>query len=60
MRRLKLAPLMKIVGLAADELFVCKRPDFSCFNQDDIIGILHFTFNQEEILLSNDEPKPLE
>src|SRR4029077_15674560 len=39
------ATLTKIMRLAADELLVRKRSDFASFDQNDVVGILHLTFN---------------
>jgi hypothetical protein len=50
---------MKIVRLAADELFVRERPDLFGFDQDNVLGVLHLAFDQEKWFLGNQEPHAL-
>ncbi len=52
--------LMKIVRLAADELFVREGSNVLRFNQNDIVRILDFAFDEQKSFLRNHQPGPLE
>jgi hypothetical protein len=52
--------LMKIVRLAADELFVDEGSNVLRFDQNDIVRILHFAFDEQKGFLRNYEPGTLE
>ena len=42
------SPLMKIMRMAPEQPLVRQRLDFSRLNQKDIIGILHFAFDNQK------------
>ena len=52
--------LVKIVRLASDELFVEKRSDLARFDQNDVVGILHFAFDEQKGFFSDHETKMFE
>jgi hypothetical protein len=57
---LGMTPLMEIVGLAADQLFVSEGPDFFGFDQDHVVRVLDLTFDHEKWFFRNQKPHPFE
>jgi len=51
------AQLMEIVRLTSDELFVHERSDLLRFNQNDIVRILDFAFDEQKGFLCDEEAK---
>lgn len=56
----KFQRLTKIVRLAAGKLGMRERPNISRFHEHDIVGVLHFTFDDKERFLRNQEPHAFE
>src|SRR5262249_8002603 len=50
----------KIVRLTADELFVREGSDLASFDQNHIVRILHFAFDEQKGFLCNHEPRVFE
>ena len=48
---------MEIVRLAPDELFMRERSDLLRFNQNDIVRILDFAFDEQKGFLCDEEAK---
>src|SRR5688572_5371438 len=55
-----LPPLVKIVRLAADELFVGERADLLGLDQDNVFRVLNRSFDDEKRLFRNQKPHPFE
>src|SRR5579884_2385478 len=56
----RVSVLPKIVGLAADELFVREWPNLAGFDQNNAVGILHLTFDEQESFFGDHEAETLE
>src|SRR5262245_61333304 len=50
----------KIMRLTADQLFVRERSDLARFDQNHVVRILHFAFDEQKGFLCNHEPKMFE
>jgi hypothetical protein len=50
----------EIVRLTADELFVREGSDLARFDQNHVVRILHFAFNEQKGFLCNHEPRVFE
>src|SRR5437870_11053222 len=51
---------MKIMRLASDELFVRQRSDLLRLNQNYVVRILYFAFDEQEGFFCDHEPKAFE